>query len=283
MSDYKAIFSNESFYEEVYFGDSYSNKRIRVGTGLGCTIRLHKEWFSEQYWIDIIENNGKWSIRCSDNLYFFTGDVRKLTRVVIEGTEKINVRYAISNFDAFAIELTFDYRIAAKDLRRAIDIRNVDRVTFGTQSEKDIVLYSDYLNNESVVLRKISGTYVFRFYGSKWLFSINGNRASNGDEIRDHYFFSIADILFYYSDGILWAETGKKAVPQRLNFMDYSLPSTYPRFSRSTRERLVLCTKEIEILDPPEKPQEPRNNILMSLLPSLGMIATSAVMATMGR
>lgn len=63
---------------------------------------------------------------------------------------------------------------------------------------------------------------------------------------------------------------------------DYPNLNNYPQFSRNTRVRMVLNKDKIEILDPPAKPQKTKSNILISLLPSLGMLLTSGLMASMG-
>ena len=67
-----------------------------------------------------------------------------------------------------------------------------------------------------------------------------------------------------------------------LNYVDYPNRNKYPKFVRNTRVKKVLDEEEIEILDPPSKPQKPKNNVVMSLLPSLGMLVAAGIMAYMG-
>ena len=76
MPNYKAVLSNKLFYEELLFGDN-PNAKIIVGTEIDCDVRLHKEWFQDKFWLEFIGYEGKWSVRCSDNLYIYTGDVRR--------------------------------------------------------------------------------------------------------------------------------------------------------------------------------------------------------------
>ena len=63
---------------------------------------------------------------------------------------------------------------------------------------------------------------------------------------------------------------------------DFPELNDYPMFVRSTRLKTVLEDESIEILDPPEKPQKQRNNLIVRLLPALGMIAASVIMASIG-
>lgn len=67
-----------------------------------------------------------------------------------------------------------------------------------------------------------------------------------------------------------------------LGFGDYPERNGYPRFSRNTRLKTVICEDKIEILDPPSKPQKPKSNLFMKLFPSFGMLIAAGAMAFMG-
>ena len=282
MYRYKAVLSNKHFYEEVFYGDTQI-QTIRIGTYLDCNPRLHKEWFEDEFWIEICGCDGNWSTRCSENVFFYSGDVVKLSSVVLEGTDVLNVRYVNNNNEAFTVEIFLDYDDANSDLRKKIAVSSVNRITIGTQSSDDIILKSDYLTNEFVILTKKGIKYLAEPSAGYDGFLINGTRSANGGMISNHDFFSCADVNFYYSDGLFWTVAdGRVRTGKTLSSMDLPERGAYPKFIRSTREKIVPCREEIEILDPPAKPQKPRSNIIMNLLPSLGLIATSGVMAAVG-
>jgi len=67
-----------------------------------------------------------------------------------------------------------------------------------------------------------------------------------------------------------------------LPFGDYPNQNNYPEFSRNTRIHFSVNDEKIEILDPPTKPEKPKNNLLMTLLPSVGMLVASGAMAFVG-
>lgn len=67
-----------------------------------------------------------------------------------------------------------------------------------------------------------------------------------------------------------------------LNYVDKPNSNNYPKFNRNTRVKTVVSKEQIEILDPPAKPQKPKNNLLTRLLPSMGMLVASGVMAFFG-
>lgn len=282
MHRYKAVLSNKLFYEEVIFDDRQDPK-MKIGTDLECDFRLHKEWFNDGFWIEFVGYEGKWNARCSESIFFYTEDAGKLSRVVLEGTDVLNVHYASDNCDAFTIEFFLDYGNENIDLRRKIQVSSANRITIGTHSSNDIILNSDYLTNEYVVLKKRGIRYFAEPSAGFDEFLINGTRSAYGGTISNHDFFSCADVNFYYSDGLFWTVADERVhTGMTLSSTDLPERNTYPKFIRSTREQIVPCRDEIEILDPPSIPQKPRNSIVMSLLPSLGMIATSGLMATMG-
>lgn len=110
----------------------------------------------------------------------------------------------------------------------------------------------------------------------------NGNRIEKQAEIKSGDFFSISDFFFYFKNEALWTEIRADMGVNFLNYKDMPTPNAYPMFSRNTRIKTVVNDEKIEILDPPAKPQKPKNNILMKLLPSFGMLVAAGVMAFFG-
>lgn len=80
----------------------------------------------------------------------------------------------------------------------------------------------------------------------------------------------------------MWAEIRSDLTVNGLGFGDYPERNGYPRFSRNTRLKTVICEDKIEILDPPSKPQKPKSNLFMKLFPSFGMLIAAGAMAFMG-
>ena len=102
------------------------------------------------------------------------------------------------------------------------------------------------------------------------------------EAICDRDFFSLSDYSFYYRGGRLWTEIRGDMQICGLPCFEYPNPYHYPAFSRNVRLQTRLSQEEIEVLDPPARAEKPRANLLMRLLPSVGMLAASAVMAAMG-
>lgn len=111
---------------------------------------------------------------------------------------------------------------------------------------------------------------------------INGKKTKNKDIIKDGDFLSISDYFFYFKDDKIWTQIRSEMKINSLSFLDAPSKGTYPKFNRNTRVKTAVCDEKIEILDPPTKPQKPKNNLFMRLLPSLGMLIAAGVMAFFG-
>ena len=110
----------------------------------------------------------------------------------------------------------------------------------------------------------------------------NGKKTEQKEWIKDGDFFSVADYYFFLKGNALWAEIRSDLTVNGLGFGDYLERNGYPRFSRNTRLKTVICEDKIEILDPPSKPQKPKSNLFMKLFPSFGMLIAAGAMAFMG-
>lgn len=294
-NEYKAVITNQNCYEEFVLVPVVG-KAVRVGTKLGCDVRFYKEHFRDEFWIEFNLNQEQWTIKCSDNLYIYTGDVRKISRSILNNLDVLSFRYSGTNLDAFDLEFYLNYESGRREFRRCIDLSGREMVSIGTCETNDIVCQSGYIADDAVELRKIKGRFygdtmgsgkriggceLKPEYGCRALF-INGNHSPAGGVIYDHDFFSIADIMFFYKDGKLWTEVDRRTTVKAIPFSDLPSRRDYPKFVRNTREQVDPSKEEISILDPPPRPTMPRTNLVMNLLPAFGMMLTSGIMATMG-
>lgn len=279
-SIYKIVVSNRNIYRE--FDLPCEANEIKLGTETDCECRLHKDLFFEKVQLNFIQINGKWSVVCGDNLYLDIGDVRKLlTKQLVHG-DTFSVKYQNSNNEVFSVEFIINFDNGQRKYERAIDISPAQTIRIGTDGTNHIVIKSAFVQNDSVQLQKSGNGYFLQVYSSAFGVYRNGAKESGNCVIENGDFFSISDFFFYYKDGMLWTEIREGIIVNGLNVTDYPNPNDYPKFSRNTRLKSVLNDEKIEILDPPAKPEKPKNNIIMTLLPSLGMIMTSVLMASKG-
>lgn len=277
---YKIIVSNKNLYKE--FELPIDKNEVRIGTNVGCEYRLHRDNFFEQIELTFVKNANTWSLFCSDNLYITGGDSRKLMTINLKHGNTFFIKYQESDAEVFVIEFLLDFDNGERKYERAIDVSGSSTIKIGTDSSCQIRINSSYVKNDLVELQPSANGYNLRAKQTSYGVYYNGSKANEHCIVKNGDFFSISDFIFYYKDNVLWTEIRDGLQISGLNYLDYPNPNNYPKFSRNTRTRIVLNKDKIEILDPPAKPQKTKSNIMLSLLPSLGMLLTSGLMASMG-
>lgn len=280
QSIYKIVLSNRNAYKEIDLPNDMNE--VKVGTETDCDFRLHRDLFFEKIRLTFIQNNGQWSVVCDDNIYLDVGDVRKLLTKQLAHGDSFFVKYQNSNNDVFNVEFLIDFNNGQKKYERAIDISTASNISIGSASSNNIIINSSFVYNDSIGLQRIAEGYALQSFSTVYGVYHNGAKIADRCVIKNGDFFSLSDFVFYYKDGILWTEIRDGIQVNGLIVMDCPNPNNYPKFSRNTRLKLMMNDEKIEILDPPSKPEKPKNNLLMTLLPSMGMILTSVMMASMG-
>ena len=280
QSRYKVIISSRNIYKEIDLLPVVPE--VRVGTETDCEVRLRKDMFFEPIGLDFAQNNDQWTIYCSDNLYIDAGDVRKLLTKTLNHGDVFSIKYQGSNNDVFTVEFLIDFDNGQRRYERAIDVSACSVIRIGVDNLNQIIIHSPFVLNDSIELNRTNNGYALKILKTTYGVYHNGSKASGNCIIKNGDFFSISDFIFYIKDGYIWAEIRDGITVNGLGFGDYALPTSYPKFTRNSRIKTILEDKEIEILDPPTKPEKPKNNLFMNLLPSLGMLVASGAMAAMG-
>ena len=277
---YKIILSGRNLYKEIALPPEA--QQVKVGTGIDCDVRLRKELFFGKIELLFAKHNNSWAVHCSDNLYLSLGDIRKLMTQNLTHGDSLEVKYQESDNFLFSIDFLIDFDDGKKKYERIIDLSGVSQFSIGSQSNANIVIGGDYVSNDLIVLSKNGNTFSVTINQTTYGVYINGKKAKNNDILSNGDFLSVSDHFFYYKNDKLWTQIRNELRVNSLSFIDNPERNNYPKFNRNTRVKTVVCEDPIEILDPPAQPQKPKNNIFMRLLPSLGMLIMSAVMAFMG-
>lgn len=277
---YKVIISNKNMYYELELNPS--EEEVKFGTEAGCHSRLHRDLFFEEFTISFVNLGNTWKIICPDNLYIYVGDVRKLTNKLLEDGESFAIKYQSSGANVFQMEFVLDFYNDQRLYMRAIDIRNFTSVKIGAHNDNQIILGSQYVQNDFVFLQKKNNGYELTIGNTQYGIYLNGTKITEKVQVNDTDFFSIADYIFYYKNGFLWTEIRNDMRLKNVSYYDSIEVKQYPRFYRNTREKIIINKDKIVILDPPPQPKKTKNHIFITLLPSLGMIAASGIMASVG-
>ena len=277
---YKIILSNNHVYKEIELAPDA--RQVKVGTAMDCDVRLRKELFFGQIELLFVKNGFDWTVLCSDNLYITVGDIRKLMTKKLEHGDQLDVKYQDSDILAFSFEFVIDFDNGQKKYERIVDLSAASTVTIGTSANANIVLSSPYVKNDAITLQRSGSGFALKVQATTYGVYVNGKRVKDSTLLNDGDFCSVSDYFFYLKNNKLWTEIRKDVQIKSLNYADKPMHGTYPKFNRNTRVKTVVCDEKIEILDPPAAPQKPKNNIFMRLLPSMGMLLASAIMAFMG-
>ncbi len=277
---YKVIISSQVLYREIEL--TADQPRLTVGTAIECDVRLHKSSFFEPVELTFTQTREGWVLGCSDNLYITEGDVRKLmTRQLVHG-DSLQIKYYQSDYTVFHVDFLIDFDDGKRRYQRCVDISGAAAVSIGGGSGNDIILRSPYAQKDDILLKRTGSSYQLSVRQSQFGVYHNGIKVTGTKQVYNGDFLYLADFFFYLKDGQLWTEIREDLQVRGLKVYDRPDQGTYPLFKRSTRVKSVLSEEKITVLDPPPKPQKPKNNLFMQLLPSMGMMISAAAMAAMG-
>lgn len=278
-SRYKLIISSKNLYKEVELAPT--DGEIKVGTSPECTVRLRKELFFSPIELTLQRSGDEWSIICSDNLYFTMGDVRKLlTKQLVHGDE-LFVKYQDSDNDVFTLTFMIDFDYAKKDYDIEIDIVGKNQVKIGGAQDSSIQFTDTYLGKDTLVLDCSGGKCTIYDNGSKYGVFVNGVKISKSAQLHDYDFFSIVGFSFYYKAGKIYTSSANEMKINGLTSRPVEIHSThfkYPKFNRNSRVQYVIPEDNLEIQQAVQKPSKPKKNLIMSLIPSIVMLAMTVVL-----
>ena len=277
MNRYKVTLSSNTVYKEIELASDM--QQVKVGTGVDCDIRLRKELFFGQIELVFSKNGDDWAVSCSDNMYLTVGDIRKLmTKKLVHG-DVLEIKYQESDNLVFTMEFLIDFDDGKKKYERAIDVSGVNSLTIGTAQSCNIAIGGQYVKNDMLVLNRKADGFVVNIQNTTYGVYINGKKAKSGDVVKNSDFFSVSDYFFYYKSDVIRTEIRDDMRINSLTYQDNPANPVYPMFKRNTRVKVALNDEKIEILDPPAKPQKPKNNVISRLLPSIVMVVAGIAMS----
>ena len=279
---YRIIISGKQLYKEIEI--SPEHKSLRFGTGLNCDVRVRRGLFFEP--VELLfarDENGEWSVLCSDNLYIYVDEVRKLMSIPIHHGMEVEFRYQKTEGTVLNIQFVMDFDYEQKEYNRRYDIATLPTISIGTNPSNQLVLSGPYMNNDNIVLHKKNNEYELKIISTKYGVSHNGNLVADQALIRNGDFFAVANYGFFYKNGCLYTQQNLPIGENGLTHTDSTRRGNYPKFNRNTRVLTKINDEKIEILDPPPIPKKPKNDLIGRLLPSLSMVLISVVMASGGR
>ena len=265
--------SSKHLYKEIQLLPAETH--LKIGMDVDCDVRLYKEDFFEKFDLTFTKTGSGWNVCCSDNVYIYAGDVRKLVTKELRHGDVFYVKYQNADMEVFRAEFLFDFDNENKRYDYAIDISRAEMITIGGGRDCNICLNSGYTHRDKIVITRVGQVMQLRVKSTEYGVYKNGNRVSGDAQIQPRDFLSMGEFSFYYDGAWLLTSLSEKIQIHNLAAQKISESESvleYPKFNRSTRIKHVVPKEDIPILDPPEQPQQQKRNLLLTLLPSLLMI-----------
>lgn len=271
---YKIIISGKNIYREYdLVGEEKSF--IKIGTTRNCEVRFKKDNFFEEFELRLIRSGEAWQMVCSENTYLTTDGVMKIYSKNLSHGDEVTVKYQNYNREIFKINFFIDFDRVQRNYNRIVNIEGIKELTIGGVAESHIYINDVLLGRDTISLRKYKDKYYISDNNTKYGVYVNGEKILDSRVIKDRDFFSIVGYSFYYKKDKLYMSDSNRILIRNLSYSNHPEARSlydYPKFNRSTRVRYIIPTDEIEILQPNALPQEPNNNIILSILPAVAMI-----------
>ena len=276
---YKIIISNKKIYKEIELPSD--TRVVKIGTTKNCHVRFGKDFFFEDFEIEVENDKNNWKLSCSDIIYFISDGVTKLYSKELQHGDDIIVKYESSKQEVFKLSFMLDFDFEKKEYDRVIDVSGIDAIQIGGHNRCDLYLRDELIGSDTVTLRKKNGVYQIADNHSKYGIYVNTLKVKGSAEVKDFDFFSIIGYSFYLKYGKLYTDSHNGIVISSLPYEDIKEQSstlTYPKFNRNTRIKPAISSGTIEVLDPPALHEKPKSNIVMSLVPAIGMLGITVLL-----
>ena len=273
--DYLLVLVGRTFTREVEL--DADTALVRVGTSPRCDVRFRKDEFYTAFELEFAKDqDGSWTLSCSDDVYVSDGGVRRLNVVSLRHADSYSVKYASRDATLFSLNFGINFDRACGDYDRSVDLRGIDALSIGSMPNCSLVLDSPYTDGDLLIIRRDAGALVLVEQSSRYGVLLDGKAIDGQAHLADKSFFSVAGFHFYVSDEHLHFSSADAVSVNGLPCIDVHKKApyaAYPKFNRNTRVKIVPDDEPIPILDPPNKPDKPRGNIVLRLLPAVGMLA----------
>ena len=270
--DYKIIFCGRTIYNEITVNGN--TEEIRVGTVSGCIARFSQKAFNQDFQFTLERINNGWTAKCIFGVLFEHSTGLRQSIDFTQG-DSISVYSKDSKHELFKVICLLSFENLHKPFDSRIDLRKYQSVTLGTEITNNIQIIG-MANADEYIKLENSGNYL-RLSVSKTAYGVyvNGSRIIGIQKIKNKDFISCGYYDFFFSDGYLYISSLEKIKINSLSverLSDSKSTFVYPKFNRNSRLKKEISTEKITVLDPPEIPKKPKENLIMTLFPSIMML-----------
>lgn len=269
---YKLIIYGNNMYKEFDFTDDFTGS-LTIGTDKACQIAFRRERFLTGFIFRIDrQESGEYIISCSDSVYLTSGyNIKEYIKNLQVG-EHLSLCYDSTGTEVFGIDFIQCFDPVGDDYDKAINIGNTTEISIGGQVNCSIRIDNPYVNDDKIVLRKAIGGYEINLNETGIGVEINGFIPKTKTFfLREGEFLSIKGYSFCIGKGILYTSRNASIITQfTSDIVSYQKNHfRYPKFIKNARQRFVLPSDKLEVLNPQNKDESEQQNFLFSVLPML--------------
>lgn len=272
--NYKLTIFGNNVYKEIELSEDMSEEML-IGTTPACQVRFNREHFFEDFEIRLERKDGVFRLGCQQNIYFATQYMLKEYMVVLKHGDSIQINYDSTDSELFQVELLFDYDRELKSFDYCMDISGYSQLYIGGSSQCQIILTDSIIGNDSICLTRYDKIYHVDAQNSRYGIYVNGFKVEEKSvDIKDGDFFALMGYQFYISGGRIYVQD-PQYIRTSLSIMNLNGSGNaleYPKFTRNTRQKYILPDEEIEVLQPKNLQEEPKKNLMMTLIPALASL-----------
>lgn len=276
------ILHNADIYKEVDL-DDFEEEVIAIGNTEDCHVNLRALYNNEFNVIFTKKKNG-WQISDGRDSYCVINGV-KVPRKIINSGDKIAIKDCISKDEILKINYFIDFTVDVEDYDREINIEKVKKIKIGSDDSNQIILNDDFVDKNHAEIIKNGEEDLIVDLNSRFGVYVNGKIIEKRQKLNDDDFIIICGYKILYNKNKIMLSKENKNI--KINGLDVienikSTSFSYPCFYRSPRLLEDISQEDIIIEEPPEKAKTPNSNLLITLIPLLGTIVFTTIMASNG-
>lgn len=269
---YRLVIYGSNIYKETLIDESFSGC-LTVGTDKACQIAFVREGFLSDFILRIDkQNENSFIISCDDKVFLRKDSNLKEYVRKLELGDHLSVCYDSTGNDFLYVDFLAYYNYVGVKFDFSIDCSGRNEFTIGGSADCTIRIDDPHLINDSIKVRRVLNGYEVDLKKTDFGIEINGfvSKKEIGF-LNDGEFLSIKGYIFCLCAENLYTSNNKNIItnlPFKL-IRNQNNNYSYPQFVKNVRQRFVLPSDSIEVLNPKNKDDAQEQSFLLSVVPML--------------
>lgn len=267
---YKITIYSKNIIKNICLDGKWENG-LYIGTTPTSHMRFKKNLFPIDFELFISLKNGLWQAECSDSI-LLKNQNNISSKVHFDSVDRWCVIDKKNRDTLFDFEFVIDFESLTKDFNKQIDASNTIQLIVGGCREGNVVIDSPIIGVDYFTLNRSKDGWVIDTTNARYGVLINGiSIKKRVNKINNRDFISINGFAFYWKNECLYTGSNISIItnlPLKI-CMQQSNHLEYPKFIRSVRQEFVVPEEKLNILQPINKPEQPKRNMVLTILPTL--------------